>query len=133
MDTGEVVVITGASAGVGRATVREFAQRGAAIGLIARDRDRLEQTRREVECDGGRALVLPADVADAPAVFDAAAKIEETFGPIDIWVNGAMTTIFSHFTDITPEDYRRATEVTYLGAVYGTMAALRHMRRRHRG
>ncbi|MFZ0242727.1 MAG: SDR family oxidoreductase [Desulfobacterales bacterium] len=133
MDTGEVVVITGASAGVGRATVREFAQRGAAIGLIARDRDRLEQTRREVECDGGRALVLPADVADAPAVFDAAAKIEETFGPIDIWVNGAMTTIFSHFTDITPEDYRRATEVTYLGAVYGTMAALRHMRRHHRG
>ncbi len=133
MKAGEVVVITGASAGVGRATVREFAQRGAAIGLIARDRERLEKTRREVEDMGGRALVLPADVADADAIFHAAAQVEETLGPIDIWVNCAMTTIFSRFVDITPQDYRRATEVTYLGAVHGTMAALEHMRRRDRG
>lgn len=133
MTAGEVVVITGASAGVGRATVREFAQRGASIGLIARDRDRLEETRREVEDHGGRALVLPLDVADASAIFGAAEKVVKTFGAIDTWVNCAMTTIFSRFVDIEPDDYRRATEVTYLGAVYGTMAALRHMRRRNRG
>lgn len=133
MEAGEVVVITGASAGVGRAAVREFAQRGAAIGLIARDHERLEQTRREVEDMGGQALVLPADVADADAVFRAAAQVEDTLGPIDIWINCAMTTIFSRFVDITPQDYRRATEVTYLGTVHGTMAALEHMRRRDRG
>lgn len=133
METGHVVVITGASAGVGRATVREFAKRGAAIGLIARDRERLEKTRREAEDMGGQALVLPADVADADAVFRAADQVEETLGPIDIWINGAMTTIFSPFVDIAPQDYRRATEVTYLGAVHGTLAALKHMRRRDRG
>ena len=133
MDKTEVVVITGASAGVGRATVREFARQGVSIGLIARDRERLEQTRREVENRGGRALVLPTDVADADGVFRAAARVVETLGAIDIWINCAMTTIFSRFVDIEPEDYRRATEVTYLGSVYGTMAALRHMHSRDRG
>lgn len=129
----EVVVITGATAGVGRATVREFARRGATIGLIARDEDRLDTTREEVERLGARALVLPVDVADADQVLRAAERVEAEAGPIDVWVNCAMTTIFSRFVDIDPADYRRATEVTYLGAVYGTLAALKQMQRRDRG
>ncbi len=133
MKIDETVVITGASAGVGRATVRKFAERGASIGLIARDRGRLEKAREEVEKAGGRAVVLPTDVSDADQLFRAAERVEETFGPIDIWINVAMTTIFSPFTDIRPEDYRRATEVSYLGMVYGTMAALKHMKRRDHG
>jgi short-subunit dehydrogenase len=129
----EVVVITGASAGVGRATARRFAAEGAAIGLISRRRERLEATAREVETAGGEALVLPLDVADDSAVEDAATQVEENLGPIDIWVNDAMATIFAPFGTISADEYRRATEVTYLGYVWGTMAALRRMRTRDRG
>jgi len=133
MNRPEVVVITGASAGVGRAVVLEFARRGASIGLVARDRGRLEKTREEVERLGGRALVLPADVSDAGALFRAAGQAAETFGPVDIWINCAMTTIFSWFAEIKPEDFKRATEVTYLGTVNGTLAALRLMKPLNRG
>lgn len=133
MEKHEVVVVTGASAGVGRAVVREFAKSGAWIGLLARKRDRLEAARREVEFAGGRALSIPTDVSEPDQVEAAAQKIEKELGPIDIWVNGAMATIFSPFVDITPKEYRRATEVIYLGAVYGTMAALKRMRTRNRG
>ncbi len=129
----EVVVVTGASAGVGRATVRAFARRGACIGLLARGRDGLEGARREVESAGGRALVLPTDVADAGRVEAAAAAVEEAFGPIDIWVNNAMVSVFSPVKQLEPEEIRRVTEVTYLGYVYGTMAALRRMLPRDRG
>ncbi len=130
---GKVVVVTGASAGVGRAVVREFARQGAYVGLIARGRDRLEATRREVEELGGKALVLVTDVADAQQVEEAAARTEQELGAIDIWVNDAMTTIFAPFIEITPDEFKRATEVTYLGQVYGTMAALKRMRPRNRG
>jgi NAD(P)-dependent dehydrogenase (short-subunit alcohol dehydrogenase family) len=129
----EVVVITGASAGVGRATVREFAKRGAHIGLLARGVDGLEQARREVEEAGGRALVLPTDVADAAAVEAAAAKVEAELGPIDVWVNNAMVSVFSPVREMTPEEFKRVTEVTYLGVVYGTLAALKRMTARDRG
>lgn len=129
----EVVVVTGASAGVGRAVVRRFARDGAQIGLIARGEERLEAAAREVESAGGRALVLPADVADAGAVEEAAERVERELGPIDIWVNNAMATIFATFWEIVPDEFRRATEVTYLGTVWGTMAALRRMRERDRG
>jgi short-subunit dehydrogenase len=129
----EVVVITGASAGVGRATVREFAKRGASIGLIARGTDGLEGARREVEAAGGRALVLPVDVADAEQVEAAAERIESTLGPIDIWVNNAMTSVFSPIKEMTTEEFKRVTEVTYLGYVYGSLAALKRMLPRDRG
>jgi len=129
----EVVVITGASAGVGRATVQRFARDGARIGLIARGKDGLEGARREVEELGGEALVLPLDVSDANAVEQAAAKVEEEFGPIDIWINDAMVSVFSPIKEMTPEEFRRVTEVTYLGFVYGTMAALKRMLPRDRG
>ncbi len=130
---GKVVVVTGASAGVGRAVVTEFARQGAHLGLIARGRERLEATKREVEELGGKALALPVDVADAQQVEQAAERVEQELGPIDIWVNDAMTTIFAPFLEITPEEFKRATEVTYLGQVYGTMAALKRMHRRNRG
>ncbi len=129
----EVVVITGATAGVGRATARLFARRGARIGLIARGRDGLDGAAVEVEAAGGQALAIPADVADADAVEAAAAAVERKFGPIDIWVNAAMTTIFAPLHEITAEEFRRATEVTYLGFVHGTMAALKRMRPRNKG
>ncbi len=129
----EVVVITGASAGVGRACVREFARRGAHVALIARGRDGLEGARREVEQLGGRALVLPLDVSDADAVERAAEAVEQRLGPIDVWVNNAMLSVFSPVTKMRPEEYKRVTEVTYLGYVYGTLAALRRMRPRDRG
>ena len=129
----EVVVITGASAGVGRATARAFGRRGAHVGLIARGREGLEGARADVEKQGGRALVLPADVACYEQVESAAGAVEKEFGPIDIWVNNAMTTVFSPFREIRADEYKRATEVTYLGAVYGTMAALKHMLPRDRG
>lgn len=133
LSKGKVVVVTGASAGVGRATVKEFARRGASLGLIARGRERLDATKREVEQFGGRAIVLPADVANADQVEDAAEQTERELGPIDVWVNNAMTTIFARFSEITPNEFKRATEVTYLGQVYGTMAALKRMRARNRG
>lgn len=128
-----VVVITGASAGVGRATVREFAKEGARIGLIARGLDGLEGAKREVELAGGEAVVLPADVADAQAVEDAAQTVEDQFGPIDVWINNAMVSVFSPVHQLTAEDVRRVTEVTYLGAVHGTLSALRRMKPRDRG
>ena len=129
----EVVVVTGAGAGLGRAIVQSFARRGAHIGLVSRSRERLEDARREVESLGGRALVLPGDVADPATTETAAARTEETFGPIDVWVNDAMTTVFSSFHEMTAEDFKRVTEVTYLGFVYGTLAALKRMRPRDRG
>lgn len=133
MHKAEVVVITGASAGVGRSTVREFAKHGAHIGLIARGKDGLEAAAREVEECGGRALVLPADVADAEAVQHAADEVEAKLGPIDIWVNDAMTSVFAPVKETTAEEYRRVTEVNYLGFVYGTLAALKYMLPRDRG
>ena len=129
----EVVVITGAGAGLGRAIVQSFARRGAHIGLVSRGRERLEDASREVESLGGRALVLPGDVADPATTEMAAARTEETFGPIDVWVNDAMTTVFSPFHEMTAEDFKRVTEDTYLGFVYGTLAALKRMRPRDRG
>jgi short-subunit dehydrogenase len=129
----ETVVITGASAGVGRATARAFAASHARIGLLARGTDGLNAAAAEVRQAGGEALVLPLDVADADAVESAAQAVERQFGPIDIWINCAMATIFARVGEIAPEEFRRATEVTYLGTVYGTMAALRHMRPRNRG
>ena len=129
----EVVVITGASAGLGRATARLFAEQGANLGLIARGEDRLEAVKREVEALGGKAVAVSADVAGAEQVDSAAGKIEEILGPIDIWINNAMTTVFSPLEKISPEDYRRVTEVTYLGQVYGARAALARMRKRDRG
>jgi NAD(P)-dependent dehydrogenase (short-subunit alcohol dehydrogenase family) len=128
-----VVVITGASAGVGRATARAFAERGAHIGLIARGRDGLEAARQEVEELGGRALVLPLDVAEADKVELAAAEVESKLGPIDVWINNAMASVFSPVKETTAEEFRRVTEVTYLGYVYGTLSALRRMLPRDRG
>ena len=133
MTASEVVVITGSSAGVGRAAAVEFARRGARIALLARGRDSLEAARREVEAAGGQALPIPTDVADPDQVESAAERVEREFGPIDIWVNCAMATVFSPVKSLTPEEFRRVTEVTYLGTVYGTMAALRRMRSRGRG
>jgi short-subunit dehydrogenase len=133
ISAGTVVMITGASAGVGRATAHSFAARGARLGLLARDRDALDETRAEVEAAGGRAVVLPADVADADAIERAAAELEQTFGPIDVWVNNAMVSVFSPAAEMTPEEFRRVTDVTYLGSVHGTLAALRRMRPRDRG
>jgi len=129
----EIVVVTGASAGIGRATVREFARRGADIGLIARGEDGLEAARREVEAMGRRAVVVAADVADAGAVERAASEIEEKLGPIDVWVNNAFAGIFSRFVDVTPEEFERVTAVTYLGQVNGTRVALKRMLPRNKG
>jgi NAD(P)-dependent dehydrogenase (short-subunit alcohol dehydrogenase family) len=129
----KVVVVTGASAGVGRATVRAFARQGCSVGLIARGTEGLEAAAAEVRQYGERAVTVPADVADAEAVDRAADQIERELGPIDVWVNVAMATIYAPVAEITPAEYKRATEVTYLGYVYGTMAALRRMRPRNRG
>jgi short-subunit dehydrogenase len=128
-----VVVITGASAGVGRATARAFARRGARIGLIARGHEGLEATRHEVEALGGRAFVYSADVANAAQIERAADAIEDALGGIDIWINNAMTSVFCPIGELEAEEIRRVTEVTYLGTVHGTLAALRRMRARGRG
>ena len=130
---GKVVAVTGASAGIGRATVRELAARGADVGLIARGEDRLQATAREVEQAGRRACVAPADVADAAAVEAAAARIESELGPIDVWVNVAMAAVLAELWDCTPEEFERVTQVTYLGSVHGMQAALRRFRPRDRG
>jgi len=130
---GEVAVVTGASAGLGRAIVRELAAEGASIGLIARGHAGLEGAKADVERLGGRALVVPADVADHDQVEAAAARIESELGPVDVWINNAMATILAPLSEIGPDEFRRATEVTYLGSVWGTMAALRRMRPRDRG
>jgi NAD(P)-dependent dehydrogenase (short-subunit alcohol dehydrogenase family) len=123
----EVVVVTGASAGVGRATVQAFARRGAHIGLLARGRAGLEGARQDVEQLGGRGLALQVDVSDADQVDQAAESVEKEFGPIDIWINDAMCSVFSPVKEMTPADFKRVTEVTYLGFVYGTLAALKRM------
>jgi len=131
--TGRVVAITGASAGVGRATARAFASAGDHVALMARNREALEAAAAEVEALGGRALVCPLDVADAAAVEAAAARIESELGPIEVWVNCAMTAVLAPVSETTAEDFRRVTEVTYLGYVHGTLAALSRMRARDRG
>src|SRR5438094_9404407 len=129
----EVLVITGASAGVGRATARKFARHGAWIALLARGTDGLEAAQREVEELGGTAIVIPVDVANAEQVEAAAARIEIDLGKIDIWINNAMVSVFSPIKEMTPEEFRRVTEVTYLGCVYGTLAALKRMLPRDHG
>jgi NADP-dependent 3-hydroxy acid dehydrogenase YdfG len=129
----ETVVITGASAGLGRATAQEFARHSAHIGLLARGRDGLEAAKCEIEEMGGSAIAIPTDVADAAAVETAAAMVEEKFGPIDIWVNNAMTSVFSPVKEMKPEEFKRVTEVTYLGVVHGTLSALKRMLPRNRG
>ena len=129
----QTVVITGASGGIGRATAREFAKRGARIGLVARGRTGLEAAAREVEQLGGKALVLATDVADHEQVRAAADQVEAEYGPIDVWVNVAFTSVFAPFTEIKPEEFRRVTEVTYLGSVNGLRAALSKMEPRDHG
>ena len=129
----EVVVITGASAGVGRAAARKFAHHGARIGLLARGVDGLKAAQREVQKLGSEALIIPTDVANAEQVEAAAEKVETELGPIDIWVNNAMTSVFSPIKKMMAEEFRRVTEVTYLGYVYGTLAALKRMLPRNRG
>lgn len=129
----KVVVITGASGGVGRATAWEFAKQGAKIALLARDGQQLEATKKEVESYGGEALCISVDVADADAVEAAAVQTELAFGPIDVWVNNAMNSVFAPVKNLTPAEFKRVTEVTYLGQVYGTMAALKRMLPRDKG
>lgn len=127
------MVITGASAGVGRATAREFGRLGARVGLLARGKEGLEAAKHEIEELGGQAIVLQADVSDADRVEEAAETVERAFGPIDVWVNNAMVSVFSPVKDTTAAEFKRVTEVTYLGYVHGTLAALRRMLPRDRG
>jgi NAD(P)-dependent dehydrogenase (short-subunit alcohol dehydrogenase family) len=129
----EVVVVTGASAGIGRAVARAYAERGAAVGLLARGSGGLEAAAEDVRAAGGHALALPVDVADADAVEAAAARVEEELGPIDTWVNAAFVSVFAPVTQVRAEEFRRVTEVTYLGFVHGTQAALRRMLPRDHG
>jgi NAD(P)-dependent dehydrogenase (short-subunit alcohol dehydrogenase family) len=124
----KTAVVTGASAGVGRAIALSLARRGWSVGLIARGADGLKGAKREVEDQGSQALILQCDVSDSTSVSAAADEVARAWGGIGLWINNAMATIFSPFAEITPEEFRRVTEVTYLGQVYGTMAALRHMR-----
>jgi short-subunit dehydrogenase len=133
VDVAEVVVITGASAGLGRAIARRFAEDGAHIGLIARGEAGLRAAAEEVESRGGRALVLPCDVSDADAVDAAAERVEAELGPIDIWINNAMTAVLGEVRDTSPEEFRRVIEVTFLGSVHGAKAALKRMEPRGRG
>jgi NAD(P)-dependent dehydrogenase (short-subunit alcohol dehydrogenase family) len=128
-----VAVVTGASAGLGRAIARAFGERGAAVALLARGQDRLAAAEREIRDAGGRALAIPTDVADAEAMSAAADLIERELGPIDVWVNNAMVSVFSPVKEMTAQEYRRVTEVTYLGYVHGTLAALRRMHPRDHG
>lgn len=129
----KTVVVTGASAGVGRAIARAFGELGDRVVLMARGRMGLEGARHDVERAGGRAMVIPIDVSDEQAMFAAAERVEKEFGPIDVWVNNAMLTIFSPIRDMKPEEFRRVSDVTYLGYVWGTLAALKSMRPRNRG
>ena len=129
----EIAVITGASAGIGRATAREFARRGCSVALLARGRDGLDAAAREVEELGAEALVIPTDVADAAAVERAAEQVMERFGRIDIWINNAFAGLFSRFMDSSPEEFRRVVDVTFFGQVHGARAALRHMQPRNHG
>lgn len=129
----KVIVITGATGGVGRATAWAFAKQGAKVALIARSDLQLENTKREVEALGGKALIINADVADAAAIEVAATKIEHTWGTIDVWVNNAMNSVFAPIKEVTPDEYKRVTDVTYLGTVYGTLAALKRMMPKNKG
>ena len=129
----QTVVITGASAGIGRATAKLYGGRGANVGLIARGQAGLDGAVRNVEDAGGKALAVPADVSDYAQVEDAARQVEEYFGPIDVWINVAFSSVFSPFAEISPEEFRRVTEVSYLGFVHGTMVALARMRPRGHG
>jgi len=129
----KVIVITGASAGVGRATARAFAREGAKLALIARGQAGLDAARREIEMGGGTAISIALDVADAQALDSAAERAEHELGPIDVWVNNAMVTVFAPVDEIGVDEFKRVTEVTYLGGVYGAMAALKRMRARDRG
>jgi NAD(P)-dependent dehydrogenase (short-subunit alcohol dehydrogenase family) len=129
----KIAVVTGSSAGIGRATAIEFGRHGWRVALLARGADGLEGARREVEQAGGEALVIPTDVAQQAQVEAAAAQVERDWGPIEVWVNDAMATIFCDVLSITPADFQRATEVTYLGTVWGTMAALKRMKPRDAG
>jgi NAD(P)-dependent dehydrogenase (short-subunit alcohol dehydrogenase family) len=128
-----VVVITGASAGIGRATALAFAAQGADVALISRNGERLAQLQREIEAAGRKALALALDAADSAALEAAAERVEAILGPIDVWVSNAMVSVFSPVAQMTAEEFRRVTEVTYLGSVYGVLAALRRMRARDRG
>ena len=129
----QTVVVTGASGGIGRATAVAFGARGAHVGLVARGEKGLSAAARDVEAVGGKACVIPTDVADPEQCEAAAEEVERTFGPIDVWVNVAFTSVFAPFWEITPAEFRHVTEVTYLGFVYCTMAALRRMRPRNAG
>lgn len=129
----KVVLITGASGGVGRATAHAFAARGAKVALLARGHEGLAGTKKEIEERGGRALIVPTDVADPQQVERAAEETESVLGPIDIWINNAMTSVFAPVHEISPEEFRRVTSVTYLGQVYGAMTALKRMRPRNQG
>ena len=131
--THKTVVVTGASAGVGRAIAVGFGKRGWHVAIIARGQQGLDSTKREIEAVGARALAIRADVADADALMRAADEIEAELGPIDVWVNNAMVTIYAAIADVTPAEFHRVTNVTYLGHVYGTLAALKRMRVRNRG
>src|SRR5690349_20800584 len=127
------VIITGAAAGIGRAIAQRFARAGDRVGLIARDSPSLERVRQELQASGAEVAVEAVDVADADAMFAAAERLEQKLGKIDIWINDAMVTVFSTVADMTPQEFRRVTQVTYLGVVHGTMAALKSMRPRRRG
>ena len=133
MENPKVVVVTGASAGLGRAIAHAYARRGAKLGLLARNPEALAAAKQECEELGGEALFIPVDVADADAVERAAGQIEEALGPIDVWVNDAMVSVFSPVKEMEPADYKRVTEVLYLGFVHGTLAALHRMLPRDRG
>jgi short-subunit dehydrogenase len=129
----KLVVITGATGGVGRVTAWEFAKRGARVVLIARDKTQLEATSREVEACGGMALQIQVDVSDAEKMEAITEHIERQWGPIDVWINNAMNSVFAPFSEITAQEYRRVTDVTYLGTIYGTMSVLKRMKSRNRG
>lgn len=133
METRQTVVVTGASAGIGRATAVAFARQGARVALLARGMPGLRAAQREIEAAGGQALALPVDLCDSAQIEAAADEVERSFGPIDVWVNNAMATLYAPLDAIDPADFRRATELCYFGTVWGTMAALRRMKRRDRG
>ena len=128
-----IVVVSGASAGIGRATARRFAQAGWSVAVLARGTDGLQGAVREIERCGARAMAIPLDVADEAAIEAAADRIESEWGPIDVWINNAMVTTYCEFMDISAQDFRRATEVTYFGSVWGMRAALKRMLPRDRG
>ena len=129
----QTVVITGASAGIGRATAQLYGRRGASVALVARGRTGLDAAARDVELAGGKALAVPTDVADYDQVKEASRRTEDAFGPIDVWINVAFTSVFAPFWEITAEEFKRVTEVSYLGFVYGTRVALELMKPRDRG